>query len=576
MRIAVLVLLTALHAAAVHGAAAQTGGGALPSVHGPTADRARVDQLLGRAPTAGFLLRSPSALLDAPRADSARAQPPSPAPDSAAAPPDSAAAAADSVADAAATPLPRPMPVRVHAILPSVTAVRNSDLPVSMNDGLLWAGRGWNVLAAAGVRISAGPVTLVLAPQVAHSQNEAFFIFPGRDSTRSAFSSPWYAQGRSADLPLRFGNEAITVWDWGQSSIGVRAKGVVAGAATENQWWGPGYRNAIVLSNNAPGFPHLFVRTASPRRTLLGEVEAKWVLGGLTRSLYFDDDSSRDGRSFNGFIGTLRPADPITIGVARAVYARSSGGAIASHAFDFLFRGGSRVPAGDSVASRGGEQVTSVFARWVSPADGAEVYAEWARAALPGSPRDFLAAPNHTQGYTLGGQWARPAGRGAVWLQGELTYLEPSPTIRSRYTPGFYTSAAVVEGYTQRGQVLGAAIGPGSSSQWLGLDYMAPAWRVGVFGSRVRWHEDAHNLLRNPAGEQRRSRSHDVSVEAGVRGGLQLRGWDLSAQLGVSNRFNYLFQNPDVPYGLPENPGDISDIRNVTFQLGVTPAVRRN
>ena len=65
--------------------------------------------------------------------------------------------------------------------------------------------------------------------------------------------------------------------------------------------------------------------------------------------------------------------------------------------------------------------------------------------------------------------------------------------------PTFYVHTAAVEGYTNLGQLLGAAIGPGSNSQFLGLDRYTSRGRWGVFFERVRY-DDSENVLDGVAG----------------------------------------------------------------------------
>ena len=506
--------------------------GGIELLGSPAEDRERLRQVLGTASPAGFLLRSPSSRLERPGGG-----------------------------------------VRLSLVAPRAALVWNSDLPFSLNDGAMWAGRGRTAQLLAGVRLEAGPVRLVLAPQVWRAENEPFRVFPGRDSTRSPFASPWYAGGRSADLPLRFGQDPVTQWDAGQSSLSLFAGPVVVGAATENQWWGPGIRNAIVLSNHAGGFPHLFARTARPLRTPLGAVEARWIAGSLTQSVYFDTvpDSPMEGRALSGAAATLSPGAGLTLGVARVVYAT---GSVGEHALDAFFRGGPSTPAGDSVPSEGPEQITSLFARWILPGEQAEVYGEWSRSALPGSLGELMEAPNHSQGYTLGLQWARPTGGGSLRLQGELSYLEQSADARYQRVPTYYTSASVPQGYTQRGQVLGAAIGPGSSGQWLAGDYLGRRWNAGLFLGRIRWEDDAHNLVSRPVVPyiaRKGPYSHDVSVLGGLRAGVRMAGYELGGELTLQRRYNYLFQNPDIGPWNPSPPGTQVDVNNTTFRLTVTP-----
>ena len=88
-----------------------------------------------------------------------------------------------------------------------------------MNDGALWAGRGINTLLRVAFRTTYRALHIVFAPEVTHSQNRAFPIFEGADPERSRFSSPWYVERNSADLPLRFGDQSLNAFNLGQSSV---------------------------------------------------------------------------------------------------------------------------------------------------------------------------------------------------------------------------------------------------------------------------------------------------------------------------------------------------------------------
>ena len=494
-------------------------------------DRLRLRQLLGTLPTDGFLLRTPSSM-------NARAR--------------SAGAG-----------------VWLELLQPELRSVWNSRIPFLHNDGAMWAGRGASVLVRAGVRARYGPVEIVLAPEFAYSQNRPFEVFPGREPGRSTFSSPWHIGAESADLPLRFGDQPLRVVGLGQSSITVVAGPVAVGASTENQWWGPGIRNAIVMSDNAQGIPHLFLRTSRPVPTPLGPVEARWIIGGLTESLYFDTVASNDLRSLSGLVVTLRPggARGLTLGLARTVYGGEAGstGAVIGRLFDVVTRFERLANPGEADSSVRRDQLISLFGRWVFPESHFEVYAEWARMELPRSVRDLLLAPQHTQGYTLGLQWARPAGGDDRFFRfrAELTNVEQSIAYTDRPTPpDFYAGRATAHGYTQRGKVIGAAIGPGGSSEWLAGDYIAPAWQAGLFVGRIRWENDA--LYRQDAANYLR---HDVSVFAGVRGGTRSRRLDVTAELTAARRLSYLFQN-----GAASPGGHCTiDISNYTLAFVLSP-----
>ena len=493
-------------------------------------DRLRLDQVLGRASTDGYLLRTSSTMNARVRLSGAG--------------------------------------VWLESLAPELRSVWNSRIPFLHNDGAMWAGRGASLLARAGVRGGYGPVEIVLAPEFAYSQNHPFEVFPGREPGRSTFSSPWHIGAESADLPLRFGDQPLRVVGLGQSSITVVAGPVAVGASTENQWWGPGIRNAIVMSDNAQGIPHLFLRTSRPVPTPLGPVEARWIIGGLSESLYFDTVASNDLRSLSGLVVTLRPggARGLTLGLARTVYGGEAGstGAVIGRLFDVVTRFERLANPGEADSSVRRDQLISLFGRWVFPESHFEVYAEWARMELPRSVRDLLLAPQHTQGYTLGLQWARPAGGDDRFFrfQAELTNVEQSIAYTDRPTPpDFYAGRATAHGYTQRGKVIGAAIGPGGSSEWLAGDYIAPAWQAGLFVGRIRWEDNA--MYRQRRGTWL---SHDISVLVGVRGAVRLARWDVSAEASISRRTNYLFQN-----GVNLLGGRTIDVPNATLGFALSP-----
>lgn len=509
---------------------------------GQPADRERLDHLRGRGRIDGFMIRSASSL----------------------------------------TPRPRgPWWIKGSLLAPELYAAHNDAIPFSVNDGPVWAGVGTSTRLLFGAQLAAGPFRLILAPELVRADNDYFLL---RDTVRfyappvpeeragDGFVFPWYALGPySIDLPTRFGDESIDRLDAGQSTAMIELGSFAGGVSNENQWWGPGIRNALVLSNNAPGFPHVFLRTERPIRTRFGDIEARLLAGGLTESKWFDTTSTNDLRSLSAFALTFRPKFQrnLVLGGARSVFSdvkdwETIPGRIL-HAFAATGRTNDR-PLADSVLSPGGrDQILSLFARWVFPEDGFETYAEWARLELPYSVRDLLVAPNHSQGYTLGLQWARPAFRreGRVRLQAELTSVEQSATFRDRPQGSFYTSRKVIQGYTQMGQPLAAAIGPGASSQWVALDYIEPVWSLGAFAGRIRWNEDIHSTYGFPLYQG--YCIHDVSVYPGARASLASRLGYISADVTFGNRLNAWFQEQS---GCPKGNSTM-DIRNRTITVTV-------
>ncbi|MEO8192565.1 MAG: capsule assembly Wzi family protein [Gemmatimonadales bacterium] len=483
------------------------------TVSGDSVDRLRLAQLAGRAPLQGLLLRSTSSITDGP----------------------------DS------TVMRRPFAI----VLPQVTSVTNSELPFGQNDGALWAGKGYSFRLLAGITASFGPVRIVAIPEFVSSTNYNFSIDPTDlrfsrpiPSTRSDFSSPSNYVPYSIDLPYRLGDSAVSKLYPGQSSITVSFGSFQVGAATENEWWGPAIRNPLIFSDNAPGFPHGFIRTGRPVATAIGQFEGRWVVGGLHESDYFDKDISNDVRSISALsvIWKHRPQSGLTLGLARSVFAPVDGySGVPARAFDFL-RGTGQPNARavtDSTFTPGPDQIFSVFAHWALPVYGLETYIEWARAELPGSLRDLLLEPNNARGYTTGLQWARPIGdgRSTFRTQLEFTNVEQSGTYRFRPVGSFYTSRAVIQGYTNEGQMLGTGIGPGSSGQWFEADYLRDGFMFGANFGRTRFNNDAFFARSNP-----HRCFHDVTVYPGVRAGFVTRFFRLRADYSKLTRYNTFFQ----------------------------------
>ena len=499
------------------------------TVSGDSVDRLRLAQLEGRAPDEGLMLRSTSSLMDPRRSGGT----------------------------------PRTFTI----VFPDFTLVSNSTLPFGQNDGALWAGKGANLRVLAGFTISAGPLRAVVIPELAYSSNNRLNINPADPrfvkavpAGRSVYSNPSNVFPYSIDMPWRFGGEGFTKIYPGQSSVSVTAGPIEAGAATENEWWGPAIVNPIVMGDNAPGFPHGFIRTSHPVNTIVGRLDARWIVGGLKESDYFDDNPDNDVRALSSLaIAWKRNAESgVTLGFLRSVFSATNGYSdVAGHSFDALKNTGhpNARATNDSTMIPGSDQIFSLFAQWALPRYGLESYVEWGRAEFPVSFRDFLKQPEHSRGYTAGVQWSKPIGADARFrAQGEFTNVEQSSTFRFRPIGSWYTSRSVIQGYTNEGQLIAAGIGPGSSSQWFAADYFKGSWLLGVTAGRVRFNNDAFFLLSYATRCE-----HDVTTYPGLRAGYSNSYFRLRADFASATRYNSFFQNKN---DVCDQGGDGSDRSN--------------
>lgn len=450
---------------------------------------------------------------------------------------------------------------RLELLPPTLNSAFLSGYPRDRDNGVLWAGRGLSTAASAGVSGAWGPFSAALHPVVAYQENRAFETLTRPRPGFSPYSHPW----RPLDWPQRMGVDPFWTIHPGQSYVRADAFGVAAGASTSNMWWGPGVRNSIMLSDAAPGFPHLFVGTSRPTSVWIGRVEGRVVWGWLSESDHFDDDPGNDRTFLTGFVGAFEPGwiPGLYLGAARVLHMNIPEEGLGAGAYLSPF--GLEVFADALIEDAGTwrdetNQQIALYARWALPESGFETYAEWARNDRSQNLDDFIQEPDHSQAYILGFQKVFAGDRRWVRLQGELTHLERSITSTDRGLGPYYYHSEVIQGYTHRGQLLGAWIGPGSSSQFLGLDLFRPWGRIGGYLERVRFNTDAYYRYQprwgalGPGGpinppENRLCKCgdwvHDVELTAGVRGVAFWRGVEVAPELAYSYRLHRNFYKED-------------------------------
>src|SRR5690606_37923099 len=94
------------------------------------------------------------------------------------------------------------------------------------------------------------------------------------------------------------------------------------GVGNRSRWWGPGIRNAILVSDNAPGFVHAFLGTRRPVDVGPASLEAFYMYGGLEQSEWFEGGTDGPGRFVTGLVVSISPDWPrgLSLGVGRLLY----------------------------------------------------------------------------------------------------------------------------------------------------------------------------------------------------------------------------------------------------------------
>lgn len=381
----------------------------------------------------------------------------------------------------------------------------NTHHPYGWNDGSMIPAKGYQHKLSGGIYTRWGMLSIQLQPELVYAQNSSFRTF-STHQTDSVWAVYYDRVLNKIDNPERFGDDAYAKIFPGQSSVRLNYKKLSLGVSTENMWWGPGVRNSLLMSNNAPGFLHLTFNTTSPVVSPIGTFEWQFVAGLLDRSNILPPDTGRTyngqkiyeskpdwNRYLNGMVITWQPKwiKGLHLGFTRVFYQYKRD---VPHSFNGwlpVFSGFFKKKLRDELTFGDRDQMSSLFFRLVLPNDHAEVYAEFGRNDHAGDLDDLLVEPEHARAYIIGGKKLFKNAKGTdIELMAEVTQLQTPSTFSVREGNTWYTHHQIWDGYTQLGQVVGAGIGPGSNSQTVGLSWFKEKKQYGAFFERVVRNND--------------------------------------------------------------------------------------
>lgn len=371
----------------------------------------------------------------------------------------------------------------------------NTASPYGQNDGALWQGKGYNTSFTAGARLEAYGFELTLKPQLSFSENREFeFIAPNYsavDSNGNATiyngkaSKYGYYGVQSIDAPQRFGDSSFWTFDFGDTELRYSWKTFTTGFGTQTIWLGPAQLNPIIHSNNAASYPKIDIGLRKTSLYVphfnwyLGDFELRGWWGKLTESDYFDNDDSNDNNLISGlaaaysFSGIFKG---FTIGFNRTMLSKWN--SINSYGLFRIY-----VPRMNGGSDEADQRFSFTF-DYLLPSAGLDIYLEWARNDFSPNMDYIIRYPFHTQGWTFGTQKAFNFNSNyGLKILLELTYLECSADYDRliNWYSTFYSHGEILQGYTNRGQWLGAGVGTGGNSQYLGFEFLFPRGSTTLF-----------------------------------------------------------------------------------------------
>jgi hypothetical protein len=459
----------------------------------------------------------------------------------------------------------------------------NTHHPYGINDGSMVQARGYQTQISGGLFAQLGPLTIQLRPEYVYADNTTFQRL-SEAPNREYFITPYADYYNRIDLPDRFGDNDYSKVSWGQSSIRLNAGPVSFGLSNENIWWGPGVRNSLLMSNNASGFKHLTLNTIKPIKTYIGSFEAQIIGGRLEQSGVEMPEGPqyiakpKDWRYLSGIIATYQPkwVPNFFLGVERTfiVNKRTMGSSFGDYfpIFTSPEKGTFDAPNGNNSEDQAArDQYISFITRYVLPESHAEVYLEYGRNDHSYDTRDGLVEPQHSRAYVVGFRKLVPLKKTDEYLQlgVEFTQLEMPGSRFMRDTPPWYGHYQVVDGYTNRGQVLGAGIGPGSNLQSLDINWVKGLKKIGLRFERM---DNNNDLLTNfafntPSPSQFITR-HWVDLSVAGNFTWAYKKFILNSQLVYARSLNYQYQWQD-DNGVDFWTWNKQDVDNFNIKVGI-------
>lgn len=461
----------------------------------------------------------------------------------------------------------------------------NSNHPYGWNDGAMIPAKGYQTMISGGVYLKFGPLSIQLRPEYVYANNPSFEGFDSGHTGQDLIN--YYTYHNLIDNPERYGSGTYHRAFWGQSSINLTVGPISAGLSNENLWWGPGIRNALILSNNASGFKHLTLKTIQPIKTYIGYIEGQIIAGRLDGSGFpslvttsLPDGTNlfalkrNDWRYFTGFNINYHPKfiTGLTLGLIRTFDAYGKDVKGFSGYFPFFTPYSKQSTVGGMDSGIGDpfprDQYTSFYARWLFIKALAEIYFEYGLNDNSYNLTDFAQSPDHSRSYIFGLRKMIPingANNQHILFSGEITQLSQSVDRLVRGAGGWYMHYQVAQGHTNNGQVLGAGTGSGGNLQSFDISWVSGLRKLGIGFERYEHDMDFYGeAFSDINGNSRKW----VDLALALQGEWNYKNLIFNAKLQQIKSLNYEWILKDYDpskYYIPHN-----DVYNFHGELGVT------
>ena len=450
----------------------------------------------------------------------------------------------------------------------------NSHHPYNRNNGTMIPNRGYQHIISPGLYFKIGPLSITFKPEHHFSENKVFDTF-----WEGHYDEIWrrrYVLWNWIDMPERHGNKQHNKTTFGQSSIKFNLKNFSIGISNENIWWGPSIRNSIMMSNHAQGFKHITFNSIKPLETFIGNFEWQFITGRLEnsgfkptgfdrtffgdRKLYIprinENGRTDDWRFLQGYIISYSPKwiDGLSLGFIRWVSMYSD---LLEGKYWWIKTPNSYFPVFENIF-RGNDQfedykgqtneAAGLFLKWFWEDAKSEFYVEFHYNDAKQNLRDLILDSDHSSAATLGIQKIFKVNNSNILFNWEWTKMEQSASRLVRNAGSWYVHGFTRDGYTNKGEVLGSSIGPGSNSHYLSINRLI---KEGLIGFAFEIIEHDNDFYHESFGQDYRRYWKDFNFH--IKFNKKFKDFSLSSNIVYIRSLNYQWELDDYaePYYHP-------------------------
>ena len=421
-------------------------------------------------------------------------------------------------------------------LLPYLTKMQwVQDHPYNWNDGAMVPAKGLQQLTRIGFNAQWKFIELQIAPELVSAQNQQFESFP-----LDAYEVIWrdyYRFYNFIELPEKMGEKGYSKFLLGQSFLKFHYKKWAIEYSSANEWWGPAQRNALLLSTTGAGFMHISIKNQEPLNSTIGKFNFELMTGKVINGgweppstfitfrgnkLYvpknevwktvnyiqkneFGEDQlvfenyrgiEDKQRIISGINMNFQPkwVPTLTVGFEQTYM---------QYQKDMIYWQ-DYIPLKNIITNIPNDRIekpiiqTAFYFNYEMPQAQTTFYGEVGWNLTNTSLRNWVLQPDKGYASTWGVKKIFPTAKKYYWeLLGELTQLQlltRADQFSNGIPPSWYLGSNIRQGFTNDGQLIGAGVGPGGSSQTMEFNWRKNKNRIGLTVERREHNTDFNEL----------------------------------------------------------------------------------